>query len=181
MLYFRLLEDVPSIPSLRTQFVHLYVRDLTAEEPKDTFEDYGLFTQVELPNNRYLRNHGLSVNGALYKANMCEMYRYPDKLKLSTDPDYDLAAFSTVLEPKTGEDHRKLLEMLDAVNDQAVPAEELLERYFDLDNLTSYLAFNILMGRRRLPALFGKRDPGRGLGDRRMVPRREQLLGRGAL
>ena len=146
MLYFKLLKDVPSIPSLRTQFVHLWVRDLTAENPVDEFVDYGLFTQVELPNNRYLRNHGLSVNGNLYKANMCEMYRYPDNLKLATDPDYDPVRFGEVLESKTGDDHTKLLRMLDAVNDYSIPAEELLGKYFDEDNLTSYLAFNLLMG-----------------------------------
>ncbi len=146
MLYFELLRDVPSIPSLRTQFVHLYVKDLTAGPARDAFEDYGLYTQVELPNGRYLRNHGLSINGNLYKAQMCEMFRYPEALRLVTDPDYDEEAFREVLEPKTGSDHTKLLAMLDAVNDDSVSAEELLETYFDLDNLTSYLAFNMLMG-----------------------------------
>ncbi|MFR3321636.1 MAG: hypothetical protein ACLTSZ_11500 [Lachnospiraceae bacterium] len=32
--------------SLRTQFVHLYVKDLT-EDTGAAFEDYGLYTQVE--------------------------------------------------------------------------------------------------------------------------------------
>ncbi len=146
MLYFELLRDVPSIPSLRTQFVHLYIKDMTAEHPSGVFEDYGLYTQVELPNNRYLRNHGLSVDGQLYKANLCEMFRYPETLKLSTDPDYDAQAFSEILETKTGEDHTKLLEMLDAVNNYTLSTEELLDTYFDVDNLTSYLAFNLLMG-----------------------------------
>ncbi len=145
-LYFELLQEVPGIPSLRTQFVRLYVKDLTSDPPSDSFTDYGLFTQVELPNNRYLRNHGLSINGNMYKAQMCEMYRYPEKLKLATDPEYDLAAFSTVLEPKTGEDHTKLLEMLDAVNNYSVRIEDVTEKYFDLDNLTSFLAYNLLMG-----------------------------------
>lgn len=146
MLYFELLRDVPSIPSLRTQYVHLYIKDMTAEHPSGVFEDYGLFTQVELPNNRYLRNHGLSVDGQLYKANLCEMFRYPETLKLATDPDYDAQAFSEILETKTGEDHTKLLEMLDAVNNYTIPTEEVLDTYFDTDNLTSYLAFNLLMG-----------------------------------
>ena len=145
-LYFELLQDVPSIPSLRTQFVHLYVRDLTVPEPETAFSDYGLYTQVELPNNRYLRNHAFSINGNLYKANMFEMFRYPDALKLVTDPGYDEVAFEAVLETKTGNDHTKLLRMLDAVNDYSIPAEELLETYFDIDNLTSFLAFNILLG-----------------------------------
>ena len=132
--------------SLRTQFVHVYIKDETDPSAPDGFVDYGLFTQVELPNSRYLRNHGLSRDGNLYKANFCEMFRYPEQLRLATDPKYDENAFSQILEPKTGEDHSKLLAMLDAVNDYSIPIEETVERYFDLDNLTSYLAFNILMG-----------------------------------
>ena len=145
MVYFRLLQDVPGLTSLRTQYVHLYVKDETDPDAPDAFVDYGLYTQVELPNGRFLRNHGLSQDGDLYKANMCELYRYPDQLKLATDPTYDLAAFSEVLEPKTGNDHRKLIEMLEAVNDYERPIEEVIAKYFDLDNLTSYMAFNMLM------------------------------------
>lgn len=144
MLFFNLLQKVPGMTSLRMQFVQLFVKDETAGET--AFTDYGLYTQVEVPNGRYLRNHSLSRNGNLYKANFCELYRYPDQLKLATDPAYDLAAFSQVLEPKTGDDHQKLLAMLDAVNDFSIPIEKTIETYFDLDNLTSFLAFNILMG-----------------------------------
>ena len=145
-LYFKLLQDVPAIPSLRTQFVHLYMRDQSGDTPQTAYTDCGLYTQVELPNNRYLRNHALSMDGSLYKANMCEMFRYPEALKLSTDPTYDQTAFEEVLESKTGDDHTKLLQMLDTVNDYSIPTEELLDTYFDVDNLTSYLAFNLLMG-----------------------------------
>ena len=145
MLFFELLQDVPGMASLRTQFAHVYVKDETSPDAPDGFQDYGLFTQVELPNGRYLRNHSLSRDGDLYKANICEMYRYPDQLRLADDPKYDEAAFSQVLEPKTGNDHSKLLSMLDAVNDYTLPIEEVIGRYFNLDNLTSYLAFNILM------------------------------------
>lgn len=144
-LYFKLLQDVPGMTSLRTQFVHLYVKDESEGASAHEFVDYGLYTQVELPNGRYLRNHGLSRDGNLYKANMCELYRYPDQLRLATDPRYDLDAFSEVLEPKTGNDHAKLIEMLEAVNDYGRPIEEVVEKYYDLENLTSYLAFNMLM------------------------------------
>ena len=146
MLFFRLLQDVPDLLSLRTQFVQVFVKDETKTEPDEAFVDYGLYTQVELPNGRYLRNHSLSRNGNLYKANMCELYRYEDKIRLATDPKYDLKSFSEVLEPKTGEDHTKLIAMLEAVNDYAIPIESVVEKYFDINNLTSYLAFNLLMG-----------------------------------
>lgn len=145
MIYFTLLRDVPGMVSLRTQFVHVYVKDMTDPDAPDAFVDYGLFTQVEQPNGRYLKNHGLSQNGNLYKANMCEMFRYEEQIRLATDPLYDEAAFSEVLEPKSGDDHSKLIEMLEAVNDYSIPIEEVVGTYFDLDNLTSYMAFNLLM------------------------------------
>ena len=148
MIYFELLRDVSSIPSLRTQFVHLYIKDETDPNAPEGFVDHGLYTQVELPNKRYLRNHGLSRGGDLYKANMCEMYRYPDQLRAATDPAYDLKRFREVLEPKSDGDHLKLLRMLDALNDYSIPIEDIVERHFDLDNLTSFLAFNMLMGNR---------------------------------
>lgn len=145
MLYFELLQGVPGLVSLRTQFVHVYIWDETDPDAPDAFVDYGLFTQVEQPNGRFLRNHGLSQNGNLYKANMCEMYRYEDKIRLATDPLYDVNAFSEVLEPKSDEDHSKLIEMLDAVNNYSLPIEQVIDTYFDVENLTSYMAFNLLL------------------------------------
>lgn len=145
-LFFDLLREIPGATSLRTQFAHVFIKDETCDPPQTAFVDFGLYTQVELPNGRYLRNHELSREGNLYKANMCEMRRYPEIIMLASDPDYDLSVFSTVLEPKTSEDHSKLIAMLDAVNDYSIPIEDVIGTYFNVDNLTSFLAFNILMG-----------------------------------
>jgi spore coat protein H len=145
MLYFELLQGVPGLTSLRTQFVHVYIKDETDPEAPDAFVDYGLYTQIELPNGRFLRNHDLSRDGGLYKANMSEMFRYEDNLKLATDPEYDLAMFSRVYEPKTTENHTNLLTMLEAVNNYERPIQEVIEQHFNLENLTSYLAFNMLL------------------------------------
>ena len=145
ILFFELLQDVPGLTSLRTQFVHVYIKDMTDPAGTDEFIDFGLYTQVELPNGRYLRNHGLSRDGNLYKANLSELYRYEDSLRLATDPLYDPVSFYEILEPKTTEDHSKLLEMLDAVNNYSIPIEQVTEQYFNIDNLTSYLAFNMLL------------------------------------
>ena len=144
MLFFTLLQNVPDMTSLRTQFVQVFIKDETAGETM--FSDYGLFTQVELPNGRYLRNHGLSRDGNLYKANMFEFYRYEDNIRLATDPKYSLAAFSEVMEPKTTNDHTKLIAMLDALNDYTIPIEKTIAQYFNLDNVMSFLTYNILMG-----------------------------------
>lgn len=145
-LYFDLLKDVPDMTSLRTQFARLYVLDQTEDTSAAEYVDYGLFTFIETPNKRFLRNHGLSRDGNLYKANMFEYYRYEDKLKLATDPTFDQATFDTVLETKNGNDHTKLIAMLDDLNDYSIPIERTIEKHFNPDNLMSFVAYNLLMG-----------------------------------
>lgn len=145
-LAFDLLKGIPNMVSLRTQFVHLYVKDETSDPPKQAFEDYGLFTQVEQPNKTFLKSHLLDRYGQLYKAIMFEFYSYPDQLKSADDPQYNKANFETVLEIKGNNDHTKLLKMLDDVNNWAIPINKTFEKYFDADNYFTWMAFNILMG-----------------------------------
>lgn len=57
-----LIRGIPQMMGLRTQFVHLWVCDQT-EKSNDTFEDYGLFTQVEQLNKTALKAHGLDKSG----------------------------------------------------------------------------------------------------------------------
>lgn len=145
-LYYRLLEEVPDMVSLRTYFVHLYICDKTSSgDGSDSYVDYGLYTAVEQPNNKFLKSHNIGKGGSFYKGYMCEFYRYEDVIRLATDPEYDEKAFSDVLEPKKTTDHSKLIEMLEAVNDYSVPIDKVIDKYFDAGNLTSYLAFNLLM------------------------------------
>ncbi|MEA3350792.1 MAG: CotH kinase family protein, partial [Chloroflexota bacterium] len=145
-LCFDLLKDIPDIVTLRTQFVHLYVKDETSEPPSDVFVDYGLFTQVEQPNTRFLRNHLLDRDAQLYKPNFFEFYRYPNQIRLADDPLYDEELFSTILEIKGNRDHSKLIQMLEDVNNLAIPIEQTFEKYFDADNYFNWLAFNLLVG-----------------------------------
>ena len=65
---------------------------------------------------------------------------------MADDPDYDLQAFEDLIEIKGNDDHSKLIEMLDAVNDYTIPFEEVLDKYFDVENLAYWMAFHILMG-----------------------------------
>ena len=170
-LGFDLLSDIDELMSLRTQFVHLYVKDLTAEEDdeedEDIFEesdsagedsseevtsdepgfvDYGLYTQVEQLNKTALRNHGLDRTGHLYKINFFEFFRYEDVIKLETDPTFDRSAFESYLEVKGDNDHSKLIAMLEDLNNYDIPMEDILNKYFDIKNLTYWLAFNLLSG-----------------------------------
>ncbi len=172
-LGFDLLSDIDELMSLRTQFVHLYVKDLTAEDEGDEedvldedvsdnesagegssdetgdepdFVDYGLYTQVEQLNKTALRAHGLDRTGHLYKLNYFEFFRYEDVIKLESDPTFDRTAFESYLEIKGDNDHSKLIAMLEDLNDYSIPMENILNKYFDIKNLTYWLAFNLLTG-----------------------------------
>ena len=141
-----LIRGIDQMMGLRTQFVHLYVKDLT-ENATGAFEDYGLYTQVEQLNKTALQAHGLDKNGQLYKINEFEFYRYEDVIKLSTDPDYDQAAFEQRLEIKGSSDHTKLIEMLEVLNDDTQPMDDVLfARYFDPENIAYWMAFQLLTG-----------------------------------
>lgn len=145
-LAYDLLKGIPQLISLRTQFVHLYVKDTTDGSADSEFEDYGLYTQVEQFNKTGMKNHGLDSNGQLYKINYFEFYRNEDVIKLQSDPTYDSTAFEELLETKGNTDNSKLIQMLDAVNDYSIPIDTILEDYFDEENFTYWMGFQILMG-----------------------------------
>ncbi len=144
-LAFDLMQGIPGMVSLRTQFVHLYVKDETADPPGTAFVDYGLFTQIEQPNRSFLKNHLLDRYGQLYKARMFEFFRYPDQIRSVDDPQYDVDAFQSVLEIKGNPDHSKLIRMLDDVNNWMIPIETTFPKYFDEENYFTWMAFNLLI------------------------------------
>lgn len=143
-LMYDLMSEIPQIMSLRTQFVHLYVKDAAAGETE--FSDYGLYTQVEQLNRRGMRAHNLDRNGHLYKINHFEFYRYEDVIKTTDDPGYDEAAFDYLLETKGNADHTKLIGLLEAVNSYSVTTRELFETYIDKENVAHWMALMILTG-----------------------------------
>ncbi|SHJ00543.1 spore coat protein H [Butyrivibrio fibrisolvens DSM 3071] len=144
-LCFDLMTGIDQMMSLRTQFVHLYVNDLT-DGTDDGFEDYGLYTQVEQLNKTALKVHGLNKSGYLYKINYFEFYRYEDAIKNVDDPDFDLDLFETYMEIKGSNDNTKLIKMIEDVNDYTIPIDTILEKYFNIENLTYWMAFQILTG-----------------------------------
>jgi len=143
-LSFEYFKQIPDFTSLRTQLVQLHVKDLTSNPPSDRFVDYGLFEQIEQPNKDFLRMHGLDPEGHLYKASNFEFYRYRDQLKLTSDPGYDQKQFESILEIKGSQDHSKLLEMVDDVNDMTQNIDTIFDRHFDRDNFLTWTAVNIL-------------------------------------
>ena len=139
-----LIKGIDQMMGLQTQFVHLYVKDLT-DSDNGVFEDYGLYTQVEQLNKTALKTHGADPNGQLYKINSFEFLRYEDIIRLSTDPAYDQTAFEARLEIKG--DSSKLIEMLEVLNDETSSMEdELFATYFDKENIAYWMAFQLLTG-----------------------------------
>ena len=144
-LGFDLLTGIDELVSLRTTFVRLYVKDTTAGEDAK-FEDYGIYTQVEQLNKTALERHGLDKRGHLYKVNFCEFQRYEDTIVLKDDPNYDVKAFEEILEIKGDDDHTKIINLLERVNDYSIPIETILEENLDAENIAYWLAFQILVG-----------------------------------
>lgn len=140
-----LIKGIPQMVGLRTQFVHLWVKDET-EKSGGTFVDYGIYTQVEQLNKTALEAHGLDKSGQLYKVNAFDFNRYPDIIKMADDPTYNLSDFEGLLEVKGDSDHSKLIEMLDALNDETSKIDRVLDEYFDIENLVYWMAFQMLTG-----------------------------------
>ncbi len=140
-----LMAEIPQMMGLRTKFVHLYVKD-TTRGGNNEFTDYGIYTYVEQMNKKALKAHGLDANGHLYKINVFEFYRYEDIIKMKEDPTFNEAAFEELIETKGSDDHEKLIKMLEDVNDFSRPIDEILDKHFDIENLSYWMAFHILTG-----------------------------------
>ena len=128
-LAFDLLTTVPHMASLRTSFVHLYVNG----------EDYGLFTQVEQPNEDYLSTHGFDPNAWLYKA--ADFTFDPiDAATAANEPEFE-KRLEIKGKPRT---HDKLRAMLDAVNDERQDIDTVITQHFNRNNYLAWLAFNVV-------------------------------------
>ncbi len=140
--YFKM---IPNMVSYRTQFVNVFVKDLSKGN-NAPYEDYGLYTQTEQINKKYLKVHGLDPGGFLYKANLFEFQRYPDQIKTVDDPTFDQGAFDKILEVQGNNDHADLIAMLEDVNNYAIDIDTVINNHFNRDNFVTWLATNMVFG-----------------------------------
>ncbi len=140
--YFTKFSD---LASLRTRFVRLHIKDLSAGNNKAAFVSFGMYTQVEQPNKTFLSSHGLDPNGSLYKAENFEFFRYENYIKRQDDPGYNKADFEKIISIKSTKDHSKLINMLDDVNNFDININDVIEKHFDRNNLLTWLSVNIIM------------------------------------
>lgn len=139
-LSYELLVDIPALTSLRTQFVNLYIDDSGASK------DYGFYTHVEHIGKEYLVNRHWDKDSGLYKA---EHFNFKNSLVYKLDASgkpVNKVAFENNLEIKRGKNHKKLVEMLTALNDPTVDFNKnIMGKYFNIENYLSWFAFNILI------------------------------------
>jgi hypothetical protein len=142
-LSFDLMSRVPHLPSFRTQFVNLWIDD--GEGPVNN----GLYTHIERGDERYLERHGLA-EGNLYQASLFEFTQSNIRSLLIDDEGEPIheSTFETILEIESGDDHRNLLEMINALHDPELPFNEFLERYFNENNVLTWVTVNFLLGQK---------------------------------
>lgn len=140
-----LLAKVDNLASYQTYFMRVWVRDASKPESEQSFEYQGLFTEIEQPNKTYLEKRGLSSRGSLYKAEDFAFLNY-DEIRNVDDPAYDQEAFESRLSICTGgEDHMAIIKATEAVNDMNRDFQEVLDQYFNEENILTWIAFSLLM------------------------------------
>ncbi len=140
-LAFDLFTSVPHLPSLRTQFVNLWIDNGSG------LQDYGLFTHTEFVGKEYVVNRGLGKDDNLYKI---EFFRFSesDLSSLQVDEDgkpLDEDQFATRLEIENGKDHRMLVEMMQAMLDPDRSFDSVLDEHFNRNNVLTWLATNLIL------------------------------------
>ncbi|MFK7993243.1 MAG: CotH kinase family protein [Granulosicoccus sp.] len=140
-LSFDLFTQVPHLPSLRTQFVNLWINN------GNGLEDFGLFTHTEFVGKEYVRNRRLGEDDNLYKI---EFFRFSqgDLNSIRVDAEgkpLDEDAFATRLEIENGKDHRALVRMMEAMVDPARSFDSVLDEYFNRNNVLTWLATNLIL------------------------------------
>jgi len=136
-LSFDLIQDIPHLPSLRTDFINMYLDDV----------DYGLFTHVENVGKEYLKRRGWDKDSGVYKADHFDFYQNEAYLLDDAGKPVDPQWFNSKLKIKRGKKHHKLVEMIGAVNDTNNNfSTAVMEKYFNKNNYLSWLSVNFLFG-----------------------------------
>jgi spore coat protein H len=126
---FDIFQTIPDLTSLRTRFVHMFVNG----------DDYGMYTWIEEPDKRFLESHGLDPDGSLYKPVLFHFQSIPPEIS-SVDELID-----GLIDSKANRDTAKLLRMIEAVHDLDQDFDDVVARYFNSDNLLTWMAVNLLL------------------------------------
>jgi hypothetical protein len=136
-LSFDLMQDIPHLPSLRTDFVKMSLDGV----------NYGLFTHVESVGKEYLKRRGWNKDSSIYKVGDFD-FVMSDAYKLTAEgKPLDPHWFNLNLEIERGKDHRKVVEMIKVINDQRNNfTSNVMEKYFNKNNFLTWTSINFLFG-----------------------------------
>ena len=140
-LAFDLFRAVPHFPSLRTQFVNLWI------DNGQGLEDFGMFTHAEFVGGRYVENRSLGEDDNLYKIEFFE-FSEGDLNRLRVDANgepLDEDEYETRLEIEHGEDHSAVVRMLEAMLDTTRSMDSVIDQYFNRNNIVTWLATNLIL------------------------------------
>ena len=140
-LAFDLFQAVPHFPSLRTQFVNLWI------DNGQGAEDFGLFTHTEFVGKEYVENRGLGEDDNLYKIEFFE-FSEGDLNRLQVDAEgkpLNEDEFATRLEIENGKDHRAVVRMMEAMMDPTRTFDSVLDEHFNRNNILTWLATNLIL------------------------------------
>ncbi|HBB28991.1 MAG TPA: hypothetical protein DC000_07050 [Clostridiales bacterium] len=140
-----MLIGMPDMVSYRTNFMRVWIKDDSLPIEDRKYEYYGLYTNIEQPNKTFLEVRGLDSNCSMYKARNFS-FQKDELIRNIDDPEYSEVEFEQVLTIREAEDHTKLIELLEAINNPTMGFEELFSTYFNEDNYLTWLAFNLLVG-----------------------------------
>lgn len=146
-LAFDIMKEIDHLPSLRTKFMHVFIKDLSQGDLDAEFVDYGLFTHVESIDDDYLESHGLDEDGQVYKAENF-FFQMDEDIRAVTDEKYNEDDFEKILGIENGGDHIELIDMLKDVNSYFVNIDTVMTEHFQIDNYLTWLAVNILLDNR---------------------------------
>ena len=140
-LSFDLFRSVPHLPSLRTQFVNLWI------DNGQGLEDYGVFTHVEHVGRQYVANRRLGENDNLYKTEFFQFSQIDlDKVRVDAEGNpLDDDKFADALDIENGNDHSALTSMLEAMADPERSFESILDEHFNRNNVLTWLATNLIL------------------------------------
>lgn len=139
-LSFDLMADIPHLPSMRTQFVHLNMID------QGVSQDYGLYTQIEYFGKEYLERRGWDKDSRIYKVENSGLYNDSALALDANGKPLDLAAFEELFEIKRGDSHFDLANMIRDLNDPSVDFNtQVMGKYFNQDNYLTWFAVNLLL------------------------------------
>ena len=138
-LSFDLFAEIPHLPSLRSQFVRFSIED------NASVLEQGLYTHIEYVGKEYLERRGWNKDSTIYKAEYFLFYNH-DSLKLDAEgKPVNKDKFESILEIKRGKNHKALIEMLSAIENNKLDFQtDIFNTYFDKNNLLTWLASNIL-------------------------------------